>query len=175
MTPALDDHTRLLQEGVALLALTSRNAEPALRRFEAAQAVAPPHDGTAWLNAGVVLDQLGRNAEAEASFREGVARDPAHYGLWTNLAYVVGRRDAVQGIAAWRELLARWPDDAVAWVNLGTLLERAGQPNEARVAYERGLSLDAELAEVVRERLSGLDQEAIVGLPGAAGAGSRHQ
>ncbi len=147
-----DRHSELLAEGLALLALDPRNAPAALARFEQAQAIAPAGDATAWLNAGVVLDRMGRAAEAVAALSAGLARQPDHHGVWTNLAFIAGRGDPAGGVSRYRALLARWPEDAVAWANLGTLLERSGQSDEARAAYERALELDETLT-AVRTRL----------------------
>jgi tetratricopeptide (TPR) repeat protein len=68
-------------------------------------------------------------------------------------------RDLPRAVEAFRALVARTSDDAGAWVDLGRAQESAEQRAEARVSYERALSLDAGLA-AAHVRKASIDSQA---------------
>jgi tetratricopeptide (TPR) repeat protein len=119
----------------------------ALAAFEQARALTPELP-TAWHNAGVVLDALGRADEAVAQLREALRLQPDSYVTHTNLAFLLGQQDPVQGIEAYQQLLQRWPEDAPGWHNLACLLRDTGAHEQAREAFQRALQLAPQQAAV---------------------------
>jgi tetratricopeptide (TPR) repeat protein len=69
-------------------------------------------------------------------------------------ALVLAKADAA--VAAYRELAARHPQDAGAWVDLARAQEAAGQLNDARTSLERAVAIDQQYA-AARLRLGIID------------------
>lgn len=68
-------------------------------------------------------------------------------------------RDLPRAVEAYQALVARTPDDAGAWLDLGRAQESAEQRAEARASYERALALDAGLA-AAHVRKASMDSQA---------------
>ena len=152
----MSNYADLLEEGTQL-ARMGNNLEPALLRFQAAQALAPEGRSEAWSNAGIILERLGRTQEAIDCFREATRRDDTSLIAWENFAYLQGKLDKTAGVFAWDDVLERWPERASAWANRGALLVVAGDQVEAEKSYRRALELDQAL-DVVRAALRDLEQ-----------------
>ena len=105
--------------------LSTGEFEEAIEDFDAALVVEPGHYG-AMMGRAVALLQLGRMDEAEAAFHDLIA-------------FLAGaeRSDNLNE----RGVLA------AAHANLGILLDRQGRYEEALVAYDRALRIDAEAVE----------------------------
>ncbi len=101
--------------------------------------------GGPYVNLGIVYANTDRPVEAEAAFREAIARNPANAEAWNQLGILLrkdGRfRDAD---AAYRQALAVEPDYANAHLNLGVLYDLYLQePEVAVLFYERYHELTA--------------------------------
>lgn len=138
---------RLLVEGGRLLAQSDRvRFDP--RTGQTVLALDPGglnRDATAALATGVVRPLRPPAAQAEAWFARASTWD-ADPERW---------QDAV---AAYRRVVALDPSYAAAWNNLGLLLHRLGQYDEARRAYETALAQDPHLAEAAYN-LGALDED----------------
>ena len=55
-------------------------------------------------------------------------------------------RDVDAGVAAYRELVTKHPDEPGAWLDLGRAQEAAGSRIDARSSYERAIALDRQAA-----------------------------
>jgi len=119
----------------AMLAEDYGTAEPML---ESLMVSWPSLSGPA-LNLGILYSATGRDAEAEAVFRELVAEDPANAVAWSELAIVLRRTGDFPGAdEAYARALELQPDYARAWRNRGVLLDLYLQePEEALKHYER--------------------------------------
>jgi tetratricopeptide (TPR) repeat protein len=86
--------------------------------------------------AGAALYQQGRNAEAEAAFREALRLDPsldfAHLGLG-NVLLDAGRYAEAE--AAFREAVRLDRGNAYAHNGLGWVLQSTGRPRKAQAAF----------------------------------------
>jgi tetratricopeptide (TPR) repeat protein len=96
----------------------------------------------------------GRNAEALALFEEYVGRSPDGSRIDV-VYYYIGEIFIRQGRFRHADIslstaLHYVPLKADWWTRLGYARERAGEPVEALQAYERALSLDAQLADARR-------------------------
>ncbi len=98
------------------------------------------------LNAGVVLTDAGRHAEAEAEYRTALRLAPAFVEATVNLVdlYRVLGRDA-EGERILRDAIARAPDAPVLEHVLGLLLVRAGRRDEALPALGRATALGPQI------------------------------
>jgi tetratricopeptide (TPR) repeat protein len=96
----------------------------------------------------------GRNAEALAFFEEYVGRSPDGSRIDV-VYYYIGEIFIRQGRFRHADIslstaLHYVPLNAAWWTRLGYARERAGEPVEALQAYEKALSLDAQLADARR-------------------------
>ena len=111
-----------------------------------------PNDATAWSNLGYCYELAGQPTEAEAAYKQGIAKDPksgpcrVNYGL---MLARTGREEESKG-----QLGAVLTPARVCY-NLASVYEQQGKKGEAKLNYERALELDAELGEA-RERLAKL-------------------
>lgn len=126
-------------------------ARKALELFQAL-----PQDEPAVLNGlGVAQAQLGRNAEAAATFRRAVELDPANGMAYQNIAALQltsalapGRspssREALlaQAEASVRRAIEADPSIARAYTTLGVVLANTGRRNGAIDAWKQAVALD---------------------------------
>ncbi len=109
--------------------------------------------------AGMVLAELGRHADAIASFRAVVARDPAAAAGWTNLGMLLkieGRFD--EAAEASSRAVALRPDDPQIRLNRAMVLLRAGRLAEAWDDYDARLALPGRAPLPPEQLLRDLDQ-----------------
>jgi len=101
-----------------------------------------PAHADAHNNLGNTLCDLGRPAEAEASYREAVRLRPnfpeAHYNLGNTL-YALGR--PAEAEASYREAVRLRPNLPEAHYNHGNTLYDLGRPAEAEASYREALRL----------------------------------
>ncbi len=103
-----------------------------------------------WYNWGYDLHlKLVRYTEAEAAYREAIARDPKHAYPWNGLGNLLKnhlqRFDEAE--TAYREAIALDPKFAHPWHNLGNLLQDHLQRfDEAEIAYRETIARDPKFA-----------------------------
>jgi tetratricopeptide (TPR) repeat protein len=127
------------QSLAAIAAQRWRDAEVLLHELTTRQ---PALSGP-WVNLGIVQSELGRDADAEASFRKAVDVNPDNCAAYNELGLL--RRRAGDFLAAEANYLAcvqRVPDFREAHLNLGILYELyLGRLPEALDAYRAYLAL----------------------------------
>lgn len=102
----------------------------------------------AYGNLGVALRRLGRDAEAEAAYRNGLGIDPDEPGLLNNLGIALQDRGDHDGAGrCQRRMLALRPADAAAWLNLALGAQHGMRPRAAAAAARRAIRIDPGLAE----------------------------
>jgi tetratricopeptide (TPR) repeat protein len=85
---------------------------------------------------------------AEASYRQVLARAPAHADAHVNLGRLLHERGDLNAAEThYREALASRPGDPTATFNLGVALEDDGRVDEALQAYERAITLNPQNAD----------------------------
>ncbi len=90
-----------------------------------------------------MLAGLGKGAEAEASYRQAVAAEPAYWGAYSALAtYLFQRGKNDEAMVAMRKVTELVPSSAYAWSNLGGVLQMNGDFDQALAAYDRSLQLE---------------------------------
>lgn len=141
--PACADALHLL----GVIALQARRLDTAVELIGGAIALVPDEPAMHG-NLGEALRQLGRLAEAEASFCRALARQPnfadALQGLGTCLA-MQGRR--TEAIDRYQAALALRPTSPDVWHNLGILLRDADRAEDALHAFQQALALRPDFAE----------------------------
>jgi predicted O-linked N-acetylglucosamine transferase (SPINDLY family) len=99
------------------------------------------------LHLALTHHQAGRRAEAEAIYRQVLARDPEHADALHWLGVLVGEAGDLNGALALLErAAARAPGVPEFQSNLGEFYRRAGRLNEAIVCLERALVLRPDMA-----------------------------
>ncbi|MCY7408176.1 MAG: tetratricopeptide repeat protein [Alkalinema sp. CAN_BIN05] len=106
----------------------------------------------AWYERGTVLEDLGRFAEAIASYDKALALEPrreALANLWlrrgNTYQYGLGEYDA--SLACYDRVLQLQPDQVQGWHHRGNaLLYGYNQPETAIICYRRALNIDPQLA-----------------------------
>ncbi len=110
--------------------------EGAIEAVAEAIEVADPDEPNAALHwrPGLWLMRMGRNAEAEAAFRQAIRAKPDDPSGWTGLARALMGRGAYQEAADLLEskVIARRPDYGYAHHLLGTTYQRLGRAEEGR-------------------------------------------
>lgn len=109
-------------------------------------------DATAWSNLGYCHELAGQRAEAEAAYRQGIAKDPRSGPCRVNYGLMLAREGREAEAKA--QLEAVLPAARVHY-NLASVHEQQGRSADAKAHYRRALELDAELVEA-RERLARL-------------------
>ena len=107
-----------------------------------------PDDAAAHSNLGVVLKELNRLEEAEASYRQAIALKPdlveAHYNL-SNTLKELSRLDEAE--TSYREAIALKPDYAAAYYNLGITLQELSRFDEAEARYRQAIALQPDYTD----------------------------
>lgn len=128
--------------------------ETVLGEIDAALVRAPDAIETLFARASILV-QLGRIAEAQASYRAVLARDPNHLAALSKLGVLVRKAgDWREAHLLFERAVRAHPQDAGARVNLANSLALA-DPDESRRHYETALQLAPNLAEA-HEGLSSL-------------------
>jgi len=101
-----------------------------------------PAHTDAHTNLGIALSDLGRPAEAEASFREALRVRPNYPEGHNNLGKVLDDTDRpAEAEASFREALRLRPNYLDAHNNLGKVLNDLGRPAEAETSLRKALRL----------------------------------
>jgi tetratricopeptide (TPR) repeat protein len=134
-----DDPQLLAEIGRCLLGLQRyRDAEPILRR-----AVDQLDDANAHYLYGVVLDRLGRLAEAAAEFERALERNPTHRDALNDLGVALVRQGKLAPAAeVFRRLVASDPDNADAHTNLGAIYLTQGAAAAAEREFRAALEIN---------------------------------
>ncbi|MBX9790076.1 MAG: tetratricopeptide repeat protein [Pirellulales bacterium] len=143
-----DSHVAHNNVGVALerQALRTTNADEraalfgrAAEHYDRARRLRPEMD-EAWQHLAYVQGLLGRSAEAEATFRQFLARRPDSPSGHFNLGTLLAKQDRpAEAIAEFRAATQLRPDYANAWLSLGVQLVRHGDAAGAIEAIRQAL------------------------------------
>ncbi len=146
--------------------LTMAEAIAIERGVEELEAAIRVHDdrASAHTNLGLLYQQRGRWAEAEAEYRKAIELDSTYVQAYANLAdlYRALRRDA-EGEALIERALATAPDEGALYHVLGLVQVRQGRTGEAVASLRRAVELspdDARFAYVYAIGLSSTGREA---------------
>ncbi len=135
----------LTNEGT-LLAGEGRHAQ-AVEKLRASLARAR-HDSAPYEALGSALAALGRDAEAEAAWREGLSHAPSAE-LSARLGDHLTRRGRrLEGTALLQQAVAERPEKAAWLADLGDALATE-KPGDARAAYERALQREPSLGRAL--------------------------
>ncbi len=140
-----DAHTALAEA-----AATAKNTGGALKEFTLAAQVRP-NDFNAWANIGILKQNTGKAADAEAAYRKAIAlkaSDPkALASVQSNLALLLpaGKADEAQVLLA--EAIRNDPTNARYPYNEGLAYEKQNKTADAIVSYKKALVLDPTLID----------------------------
>ncbi len=102
-----------------------------------------PSDAVMRNTHGVVLELLGRYAEAQQEFRRAIDADPAWGVVHYNLGVALEKNNQTdEAVAAYQASLALDPESHLAQSNLASALRNAGKLEASRHAFRRALELD---------------------------------
>ena len=134
-------------EALAELALDAGDAEAAFRRYDAL--CEAQTDRAAWWNGrGVALQQLGRLAEAESSYRRALSGDATDLPATNNLAVVLAQRGRLrEALVTLLAAVEAAPSSAPLRLNLACALAMGPHPALALPHYRTVLTTDAEDAD----------------------------
>ena len=124
------------------------------RILELDSAIAEIHN-----NRGIVLERLGRYADAVESYDRALALNPDLGNVHANRGNALrrlGRHD--EAFAAYDRALALAPDLAEAWLGRGNALCEVNRPEDALAAYDRTLASSHDLAHAWLGRGNALSQ-----------------
>ena len=132
----------------AVLHMTGSSAAAKLGPQQKAVALSPEDpEGQNFL--GNTLMELGRLAEAEASYRRALQLKPDYVDAQSNLGKVLRELGRLaEAEASNRRALELKPDFVEAHINLGAVLKELGRLAEAEASYRRALELKPDYAGV---------------------------
>ena len=117
------------------------------------QPTAESLNNLAWL-----LNDTGRQAEAEPCARRAIEMDPKVHSAWDTLGLVLLRQKRIEeSSAAFREALRLAPNDVCACLNVAELEVRQGHLRAARKLVRRLHARQSELVGSERDRLKIID------------------
>jgi tetratricopeptide (TPR) repeat protein len=97
---------------------------------------------------GASLAKLGKNEDAERSFREAISRYPHHLAAYHNLGrFYIERQSNTQAIAVLQDGLNVFPKSDQLLRALGTIYQLSGHLQDAHVTFERWVQLRPESDE----------------------------
>lgn len=143
---------------------TSGDWEAAVGAYDEALRLSDGEYPEAWLNRGVVLRRLGRNAEALGSYEAALRAQPHYPEAWYNAALLHLDEGRIgEAIAAYERCLALRPSWGKAWFNLGALHSAVGALAAAEAAWERAVAAEGGMRDawfnlgIVRRKLGKFD------------------
>ncbi len=137
---AAPDHADCLHL-MGVLATQTGRAELAVRLIGEALA-RDGADAAYHSNLGNALHALGRDGEAEESYRRALALKPDYVGARYNLASLLQARGRCEeALTQFEQTLALWPDNPDLHANCGAALLELGRLTKAAVRCERALAL----------------------------------
>ena len=149
----LDDSLSISHRTLGMIYVAQKEHEQALAAVEKAIAL-DPNDDWAYAQLGEILRFAGRGEEALDLVQQAMRLNP-HYPAFylhflSNAYWSLGRYE--ETIAAEKRLLARTPDQLVAYINLAFSYSMLGQEAEARAAAAEVLRLNPAFSlEVARQ------------------------
>jgi predicted O-linked N-acetylglucosamine transferase (SPINDLY family) len=142
--------------GLAIVAHSTGNYQPAIDLFDRAIAVVPGF-AAAFVNRGNALYALQRFDEAIQSHKTALQFSPGLTSAQTNLASALqarGRTD--EAVHTLESALASNADSPEILNNLGNLYKEQGRLKDAIHTYDRALQLDPMMAEAASNRLAAM-------------------
>lgn len=129
--------------------LCEEGAWAELLKFAQAWHEKTPEEAKALFYRGVALASLGRFAEAEASYRLALAKDPKDFKIWNNLAGILfDAMDRPMDAARCLEQgLKVEPKNKLGWSNLASMAGRMGHHEKALTFAERAIAIDPQMVE----------------------------
>ena len=113
----------------------------AIVAYDRTTEILPSHT-EAWFRAGALVYTLGHREEAIGCFRRAAATGPkTSFGRLGGVRACLAEDRAEEAERKLRQLVAREPDNAIAYDLLGNLLADAGRFDEAFSSFERAISL----------------------------------
>lgn len=138
--PALEVFERMLQlwpydsyalASCAHLSAANRDFPSAIARLQTLAQTTP--DAAAWFNLAYVLQQAGLQGDAEAAFRQAVAKDERMDRAWYGLGLaLMHRRQFDEAASAFRKATVLQPMSPHPWYRLAEVCIAMGQGEEAR-------------------------------------------
>lgn len=110
----------------------------------------------AWLKLGNALAITNDVRGARDAFREAIARNGGLSAAHNGLGVALMRLHEGEAEGAFRRASELDPRDPHPWMNLALLCEHSGRRSDARVAWQRALTLDPE-SEIATARLAALN------------------
>jgi len=110
-------------------------------------------DATAYANLGFCQDLAGHKGDAEKTYQDGIARDPASVSCHVNYGLFLAKEGRTEEAAAqWRAVLS----EAQVHYNLGSIYEQQNKRDQAKAEFRQALQHDANLVDA-KTRLAALD------------------
>jgi protein O-GlcNAc transferase len=117
---------------------------------DASPPATPAPDATASAALGLQRHQAGHFAEAEALYREALAKDPDNVDAWHFLGVIALQRgDSAQAVQLISNALSRNAANAAACNNLGNALAAQGKKLDSLRAYVEAIALQPEFADAL--------------------------
>ena len=117
---------------------------------DASPPATPTLDASASAALGLQQHQAGRLAQAEALYREALAKDPDNVDAWHFLGVIALQRgDPAQAVHLISNALSRNASNAAAHNNLGNALVALGKRLESLSAYVEAIALQPEFADAL--------------------------
>lgn len=136
---------------LAEAAATAKNTDGALKEFNLA-AQAKPDNFNAWANIGILNQNTGKAADAEAAYRKAIALTPpdpkALASVQSNLALLLlpgGKTDEAQTLLA--QAIKNDPSNARYSYNQGLAYEKQNKIANAIASYKQALTVDPNLTD----------------------------
>ena len=112
------------------------------------------NEATGYSNLGFCYDQAGQTAEAEAAYREGLAKDASNQACHVNYGLLLAKLGRTDDAVAQLKVVL---PESQAWYNVGSVCEQRGDRAGAKTAYRKAVELNATDTGAA-QRLSSLDQ-----------------
>ncbi len=136
---------------LAEAAATAKNTAGALKEFNLA-AQAKPDNFNAWANIGILNQNTGKTADAEAAYRKAIALTPpdpkALASVQSNLALLLlpeGKADEAQTLLA--QAIKNDPANARYSYNQGLAYEKQNKIADAIASYKQALTVDPNMTD----------------------------
>ena len=107
-----------------------------------------PNSSFAWGFKGWKQSQSGIDQEVISHFQKGINQEPTHHWILMNLGITQEHlQPTSEAIKTYEEITQRFPNDALAYLRLGTNLAKLEKWDQAIPQLEKSISLDSAIAE----------------------------